>query len=547
MKLTTLNKQQGYLAVLAILLIVVIGFIGTTIVAQYANTASSVSHFQQSDQTFYIANAGLQKAARQLLTPYLSGSNPRISCAAVTGNSKLTHSSFGNGTFTVTTVSGSPIYANTTLRGSIASSNTTIPVASTSHFASAGLLMIDREVIAYGGISGNNFIGIQRGAAGSVNSSHASGAPLTQYQCTVSSLAGIPNLTSSHYRRRVQQAIPLQEAWAVGAASSSRFRFTRWNQPTQLNWTDSSISSNANNNLNSVSMLSNADGWAVGNIAGTNFTILHWTGSSWSLMSAAASCNNQHLTGVSAVSSTEAWAVGARWRTGGNNSNCSSNGGNKRYTILRWNGSTWSQLAPSTIPADTSNTQNLNAVHVIATTGGAGNIGFAVGNSGQILRYNGSTWATVSSPTTQNLNSVYVVSTNEAWAAGNSGVILKWNGNTWNLFYTVSGRPALHGISMLDQTNSGTAQSGWAVGANGTAFQYNGSSWADQSPNTNRVLNSVAAFSANDVWIAANNGSLFHWDGGSWSSIDSNLSVNLSGVDVIRSRQSPAAWQEVFS
>jgi hypothetical protein len=290
-------------------------------------------------------------------------------------------------------------------------------------------------------------------------------------------------------------------------------------------------------------MLSNADGWAVGDITGTTFTILHWLGSSWSPTSVTASCNNQNLNGVSSVSSTEAWAVGARWRTTGN---CSSNGTGQRYTILRWNGTTWSALAPPNIPDDSNNNQILNAIHVISTTGGAANIGFAVGNSGVILKYNGSTWTAETSPVTRNLFGVYVVSTLEAWAVGANGTILKWNGSSWSNFSSpVSDN--LRGISMLDQNGSGTAQSGWAVGNSGTALRYNGASWSNVNTGSSRTLNAVSSFyNENDVWAAGNSGTLLHWDGSSWTDIESSLSVALTGISVVQTRPSPLAWQEIF-
>lgn len=537
------RTQQGYLALLAIIFIMVIGFIGITVVNQFAGSANAVNDFTQSDQTFYIANAGLQKAARQLLTPFLSGSNPRISCAAITGNTNVTNSSFSTGTFTVTTVSGSPVYTNTTLSSSVTSSVTSIPVASTSGFASTGQLMIDREVMSYGGISGNSFIGVQRGINHSAASSHASAAPVSQYQCSVNSLAGIPSVASPRYQRQMQLSIPEQEAWAVGAVTGGSYQLTRWNRPTELSWTSAAFSDASAVNLNSVSMLSNADGWAVGNNSATTYTLLHWTGSSWSRISLASACSNQDLYGISSVSSQEAWAVGHIYRTNGT---CTSSAGTQRYTILQWNGTSWSALAPTTIPSDAGSNQNLNAVHVIATTGGAGTLGFAVGDKGKILKYNGSTWVADTSPTSQNLLGVHVTSASEAWAVGASGTIIKWNGSTWSTFTSPTSQ-TLNGIRMLDLTGVGTAQSGWAVGASGTAIQYNGSSWSTSTTGVATTLNKVSVFyAANDAWIAGNSGTLLHWDGSSWTSISSGLSVNLLGISVVPARQSPVAWQEVF-
>jgi hypothetical protein len=65
----------------------------------------------------------------------------------------------------------------TTLNGGI-NSNTTAPIAvtSTAGWPATGALLIDQEVIAYTGISGNTFTGITRHVSGSTGATHANGA-----------------------------------------------------------------------------------------------------------------------------------------------------------------------------------------------------------------------------------------------------------------------------------------------------------------------------------------------------------------------------------
>jgi len=543
----SLTRQRGYLPFVAVILIVVVGFLVVSIAYMSVGSATATNNFVQSEAALDIAEAGYEETARLLLTPFLAGSNHRIACSAITGNGNLTNTSFGTGTFTATTVSGSPVYANTTLSAAIGSADSTISVTSTSGFASAGRIMIDGEIINYGGISGNSFVGIQRGANYNYNTPHAIGAPVSQYQCMVDSKGGIPNLTSSLFKREIQQAVPLQEAWAVGAASGTAFILTRWNRPTELTWTNSAVTSGSNTDLNGISMLSNADGWAVGNVVGTNFTLFHWNGSSWSLAAsptAAGVCQN--LAAVSAVYSNEAWAVGSTEKSNGT---CTA-GGSRRFTILKWNGTSWTALAPTTIPADAGANSNLSAVHVIdATQSGAGTLGFAVGATGTILKYNGSTWVKDTPPAgfTNNLLGVYVVSASEAWAVGAAGSIIKWNGSTWS---TVSSPTAtqLNAIAMLDSTLSGTANYGWAVGNSGVAVKYNGTAWSSQNTGSANNMAGVALFftTNGDVWASGATGTLMHWNGSAWSSITSNVTQNLNAISVIAPQQYPYAWQEIF-
>jgi Tfp pilus assembly protein PilX len=546
--ITSLHRQKGYLMFVAVLLILLVGAFSVTMTSLFVGSAHTTGNFIQADNAYYLAEAGFEETARLLLTPILSGTHSRIACGSITGNSNLTNTSFGPGTFTATTVTGSPVYMYTTLSSAIGNADTTIAVTSTGGFASAGRLVIDREIVNYGGISGNSFVGIQRGVNMSYNTPHANGTPVAQYQCNVSVTSGIPNLTSSLYQKKIQQSLQLQEGWAGGALSGSSFVLTRWNRPTEVSWNSNLMASTSAATINSISMLSNADGWAVGNVDSLRFTLLRWNGFSWNLISSPSACSNQHLQGVSSVYMNEAWAVGPTTRSNGT---CTT-GGARRYTVLRWNGTSWTALTPSTtpaIPADNTSNQNLNAVHVIdATKSGAGTLGFTVGSNGIILQYDGTNWIQVTSPTTTNLRSVYIVSPSEAWAVGNGGTILKWNGATWSLVTSPTTRQ-LNSINMLDYTLSGTAKTGWAVGNSGTAIAYNGSTWSSSTTGSSVNLFGVALFFTNpnkDVWAVGESGTILHFDGTSWSSITSNVSQQLNAISLIPPQQYSFADIEIF-
>lgn len=94
--------------------------------------------------------------------------------------------------------------------------------------------------------------------------------------------------------------------------------------------------------------------------------------------------------------------------------------------IYRFNGATWATM---TSPVST----NLNAVW-----GRSANDIFAVGDSGTILHYNGSAWQAMASPTSDNLHSVWGFATPgyPVYAGGRDGDILKYNGGTWSFMQT---------------------------------------------------------------------------------------------------------------
>lgn len=74
---------------------------------------------------------------------------------------------------------------STTLTDNITNTQTTIPVVTTSGFSSTGAIFIDAELITYTGITATSFTGCTRGAAGSPNKSHNSGAAVNGAQVAV--------------------------------------------------------------------------------------------------------------------------------------------------------------------------------------------------------------------------------------------------------------------------------------------------------------------------------------------------------------------------
>ncbi len=539
------QRQQGFLSIIAVMLIVIIGFTGAAIAYLFYSSTQGSVNFRLANSALYLAESGIEEASRFLLTPLLSGTNQRIACSALTGNSNLTNASFSPGVYTVTAVT-LPNFATTTLNGAITNSATTITLSSATNFSVNGRILIDKEAINYSAKSGNTLIGLTRGVNNTLASSHASGAYISQYQCALDSIGGVPTITTGLAKRELQINVQLPEMWAVGNTASNSFILTHWNRPTELQWTSASIVDATNNsNVEDISLLSNSEGWAVGDENLNNYTILHLINGAWSVTPISGACTGQNLNAVSVTSSKEAFAVGQRALT----LLCTT--GNYRYTMLYWNGSTWIELSSSTspsIPADgnSSTIQNLSAVKAIDTSGnGLANLGFAVGAAGRILQYNGTQWIQVASPTATALNDVDIVSVSEAWAVGNNGILLKWNGSSWASFSS-STTTTLNRIVMHAAAN-GTADYGWAVGNNGVAIIYNGSTWSTQSPGGSNLLG-LAIFKVNDVWAVGASGRVAHWDGTAWTNFTSNVSAQLNSVGLIAPGSFPSSgWKEIFS
>ena len=295
------------------------------------------------------------------------------------------------------------------------------------------------------------------------------------------------------------------------------------------------------NLFTSVTVVSACDGWAVGYRQTGSISqatlIEHWTGGkSWTTVDSPSPGGSSILTSVRAVSATDIWAVGSsQTRTG------------KELTlIVHWDGSTWTQKESPNPGSDSS-----ELTGVAATSGASA---WAVGSyhdaTGRqltlILRWDGSIWTQVSSPSPGLFNRLFAVSATSAanaWAVGstdagadNTGkqtLIERWDGSAW----TRVNSPAPESQSSLLAVAATAANNAWAVGSSedssGTQHilieRWNGSSWAQAASPTGSgpaFLTGVAATSAGNAWAvggpAAGSGTVvLHWDGSAWTPVTS--------------------------
>lgn len=542
-------------AVAAMLLLAVLGVVFASMVS--VNQQSIVNHLQ-STQAFFIADGGLERVIRFLLSPTLS---ERAACSSINGNANLTNISLGTGLFTVTTESGSPFYSTTatTLTSNITSTDTTIPVNSIASYASYGRIMIDREIIDYTGTTATSFTGALRGRDGTTPASHVSGTRVGQDQCTVTSTGGVPGLTSDSSGKRVlRQAAMLQEGWAVAdsgeilrwdgvnwslfattgtrlrgvsmdsytngwvvgdvEAVTGRAQIRRWNPDGTPAWDSAGVPGEATVQLNAVHTISQNEAWAVGNDVGggTDSLILRWQGGpNWSYQDPAGNVdinlNNLHMLDTNNDGIADAgWAVGDRVNCGG---------GNRLHTIMRWNGTNWSLLASPEVPACSTNNETLRGVFTLS------NEAWTVGD-----RYQGS-------------------------CGGGNRLhnIMRWNGTNWSLLSppdvpTCSNNRNLTAIYMLDLDSDGDADDGWAVGQQGTILRWNGTNWTAYASPTNQELMSVFMLSQTEGFAAGNGGVILHWDGSSWTTVASGVGQRLNGISLVGPRTRPQAmWREVYN
>ena len=185
---------------------------------------------------------------------------------------------------------------------------------------------------------------------------------------------------------------------------------------------------------------------------------------------------------------------------------CGNNG-----LVLKYEGDTWTKV-------DTGLAKNEN---LLGAAFANENEGWMVGSHGTILHYNNGIWNLETSQTEVNLNSVAVTRAKTVWVVGSGGTILTYNGVTWGRITALATDTAgaapttvtedLNSVGLSDQNN------GWAVGARGTILRYDGQKWQAfaASPTTER-LNSVSVISDVQAWIVGAFGTILRFNGTTW-------------------------------
>jgi photosystem II stability/assembly factor-like uncharacterized protein len=150
---------------------------------------------------------------------------------------------------------------------------------------------------------------------------------------------------------------------------------------------------------------------------------------------------------------------------------------------------------------------NLNDVALLSATDG-----WAVGNGGIILHWDGNAWRPATSPTQNTLRAAALVSARDGWAVGDGGTILRWDGNAW----TVAASPVTQTLRGV----TGTAAEAWAVGDLGTILRWHNGAWSTVTQTAGSALFDVGMVSATDGWIVGGTDGggavVLRYDGANW-------------------------------
>ena len=265
--------------------------------------------------------------------------------------------------------------------------------------------------------------------------------------------------------------VSAKDAWAVGYSGTyaDHTMLLHWNGKT---WSQVTSPKPIGGTLSAVTATASG-GWAVGDLhpGGASYSplILRLTGTTWSRPKTTYGTHSDDdvtLDGVGVTSASTAWAAGGTQETGG---------------LARWNGRTWtSEYSLFPLP----NAYNFNAL-----AAGPGGTAFVVGlewagsSPGPFsARLTGTTWkkVTVSAPSNAQLSAVTFAPGGTAWAAGAVGtraLIVRWAGSAWARITSPSpgSRSAIAGLGFS------APDYGWAVGISGSdtlILHWNGKTWS---------------------------------------------------------------------
>jgi hypothetical protein len=275
--------------------------------------------------------------------------------------------------------------------------------------------------------------------------------------------------------------------------------------------------------------------WAVGGFfsqsAGASHgLVLRYDGAAWRSVSRTGLPGNESLTGVDVVSATDVWAVGDQ-RAGFIGSNT---------VAAHWTGTAWTR---ETTP--NGNPGGFNRLYGVAA---AGSTIWAVGHYVDpsaasnrrklILQRTGGAWSVSAAPIVaryEHLAAVDATGPADVWAVGSATgdiqsvpltpLALRWNGTSWApMSLPTTGRAALAGV------DARTPSDVWAVGSTTSAdstqpyvARFDGSAWRRVATPTiaggGELTDVVALSSSMVVAVGRSNGAplVLRWNGSSWA------------------------------
>ncbi|MCF8235033.1 MAG: T9SS type A sorting domain-containing protein [Bacteroidales bacterium] len=153
---------------------------------------------------------------------------------------------------------------------------------------------------------------------------------------------------------------------------------------------------------------------------------------------------------------------------------------------------------------------DLYAVQFLSETAG-----WACGEGGIALNYDNGTWSTVEvleeagTPTTADLNSLFIINENLAYIGGEGGKIFKYDGALW-MMMTDALEADVFGLFFLNENF------GYAVCEDGFIYHFNGTDWT-LDYEADKDMFAVSIISETQAWAVGQTGRIFVFNGTDWT------------------------------
>ena len=282
----------------------------------------------------------------------------------------------------------------------------------------------------------------------------------------------------------------------TAAPAPVRYGWVSWPSPTA-------------NDLYDIEMVTPEDIWAVG----AGGTILHWNGYDWQQV---ASPTSQDLYCVT-------MQPGSQGRSGLI--------GGTGATILVWDGANWIPQYTGWADFHYFSACSATSQEVMVAAPGGGKM--AVWNGQELVQPDESwtNWGGYAQPGMW-ISNIKMRGDQDGWAVGEAGLLMRYDGDAWNVVDSpiLNQSQSVSSLDMVPGTNGGEV---WFVGAGGMVMRLEDGSFSGPWSIGSEAISEVSFASAENGWAVGQNGFLAHWDGSNWNVEASPTQAALSSLVMV--------------
>lgn len=520
-QLSNYHNEEGFLLIAAVVLVVLVGLIVSTMMYFSAARSSAFKATQQSDKSFNVAETGQEKV--KLLIDNPPASADAISCQQAGTSSNVNNINILGGQFSVSSEMNSPSQG-VQLQNPLSSTDTTIRVNDASSFPTSGQVMIDLEKINYSGKSSNQLLNAQRGQEGTQAVSHRNQTPVRMFVCSFKVTGQYP-ASNPNAKSTLGLKVSGADVWVMGQTTTGEPLVARW---TGSSWNEYSGDFNNSDELEGMTKVSYNDLWIVG-ADNNSAAVFNWDGNSWFQPSDSPNSGTL-LNDASCISHDVCFAVGDQKDLYSiNRNNWNSVGGQGQGQGNNTPPDVDYYAIDCPINPNNANDRDCWAVGQSHNDSGQDELTM-IKNTGSGNSFSLENEDSTNQPITgtEDLRGIGCITEDDCWTAGDSGIVLHWDGNGWSENSSASSltNNTLRSVYCL---HTGEC---WIVGNTGTILHHpSGGSWSQPTSPTSNDLYAVDCSNSESCWAVGQNSTIIRRIKGQWQTESNSLPQGtLKGV-----------------